>query len=135
MVSDKVVNWTHKKQYIRFVIDIGVAYGSNVDLVIKILEEAAIEYKGSYSQKIPKARLKNFGESSLDFELLFWSTNLFRIKNTASDIRIAITNKFEANNIQIPFPQRGIHLKKHLISHNYKSPKELMRFKIDFYGR
>ena len=82
--------------------------------MIKILEEAAIEYKDCYSQKIPKARLKNFGEPSLDFELLFWSTNMFRINNTASDIRRNIIKKFEANNIQIPFPQRDIHLKNNL---------------------
>ena len=112
LVSNKVINWTHKKKYIRFVINIGVAYGSDVDLVIKILEDAAKEHKDSYKQKQPFGRLINFGDSSLDFELLFWSANMFRINNTASDIRRNIIKKFEVNNIQIPFPQRDIHLKK-----------------------
>jgi small-conductance mechanosensitive channel len=112
LVSNKVINWTHHLKYIRFIINIGVAYGSDVDLVIKILEEAATENKDSYKQRKPVGRLINFGESSLDFELLFWSTNMFRIKNTASDIRRNIIKKFDANNIQIPFPQRDVHLKK-----------------------
>lgn len=112
LVSNKITNLSHNVQNIRFIIEVGVAYGSDVDLVIELLESAAKEHKEVYSQNVPRARLVNFGDSSLDFELLFWSSNMFRIRNIQSDIRRAIIKKFELNSIQIPFPQRDIHLKR-----------------------
>lgn len=112
LVSNKITNLSHNMQYTRFIIDVGVAYGSNVDLVLELLEAAAKEHKEVYSQNPPRARLVNFGESSLDFELLFWSSNMFRIRNIQSDIRRTIVKNFELNHVQIPFPQRDVHLKK-----------------------
>jgi small-conductance mechanosensitive channel len=112
LVSNKIINLSHTVQNVRFIITIGVAYGSNVDKVINLLESSAKEHKDVYSKNAPRARLVDFGESSLDFELLFWSSNMFRIKNVQSDIRRTIVKKFELNNIQIPFPQRDIHIKK-----------------------
>jgi len=115
LVSNKITNMSHDIKFTRFIINVGVAYGSDVDLTIKLLGEAAREHRESHHQKPPKARLSNFGESSLDFELLFWSTNMFRIRNVKSDIRRKIIRKFEQNNIQIPFPQRDVHVKNEAI--------------------
>lgn len=111
LVSNKIINLSHNLKYARFIITVGVAYGSDVDLVIKLLESSASEHKDVYSRNSPKARLVDFGDSSLNFELLFWSTNMFRIRNIKSDIRRTIINKFEANHVQIPFPQRDVHIK------------------------
>jgi small-conductance mechanosensitive channel len=112
LVSNKITNLSHNVQNIRFIINVGVAYGSDVDLVIELLEAAAKEHKEIYIQNPPRARLVNFGDSSLDFELLFWSSNMFRIRNIKSDLRRGILKKFELSNIQIPFPQRDVHIKK-----------------------
>lgn len=111
LVSNKIINMSHDLKYTRFIINIGVAYGSNVVKVLELLKEAALEHKEVHKHNPPRARLANFGESSLDFELLFWSSNMFRIRNVKSDIRLNIVKKFEQNNIQIPFPQRDIHIK------------------------
>jgi len=112
LVSKKITNMSHDVKYTRFIINVGVAYGSDTDLVVKILEGAALEHRETHSQNPPRARLANFGDSSLDFELLFWSSNMFRIRNVKSDIRKIIVKKLKQNDIQIPFPQRDIHLKK-----------------------
>ena len=111
IVNDKVINWSHNSTVTRFKVSVGVAYGSDVNLVLKLLKESAKEHPDCIAEKEPVARFTNFGESSLDFDILFWSSNMFRIENTMSDIRIKINKKFKENGVQIPFPQRDLHIK------------------------
>lgn len=111
ITTSKVINWSHQSNKTRFRIEVGVAYGSDVDLVIKILEESAKSYPDISSKDMVEARLMNFGSSSLDFHLLFFSKNIFRISKVKSDIRRIICQKFDENNIVISFPQLDVHLK------------------------
>lgn len=111
ITTNKVINWSHQSRKTRFRIDVGVAYGSNVDLVIKILEESALEHPDISDKKLIEARLVDFGNSSLDFQLLFFSNNVFRIEKVKSDIRKIINRKFIENGIVIPFPQLDLHVK------------------------
>lgn len=111
ITTNKVINWSHQSKKTRFRIDVGVAYGSDVDKVIKILEESAFEHPDIFDRELIEARLTNFGNSSLDFQVLFFSKNIFRISKVKSDIRRIISQKFAQNNITIPFPQMDLHLK------------------------
>jgi small-conductance mechanosensitive channel len=111
ITTNKVINWSHQTKMNRFRIDVGVAYGSDIDLVMKILEESALEHPDVSDRESTEVRLVNFGNSSLDFQVLFFSKNVFRIENVKSDIRIIINRKFKENNITIPFPQMDLHLK------------------------
>ena len=111
ITTNKVINWSHQTKKTRFRIEVGVAYGSDVDMVIKILEESAFEHPDISDRELTEARLVNFGNSSLDFQVLFFSKNTFRISKVKSDIRRIINNKFAENNIAIPFPQMDLHLK------------------------
>jgi len=111
ITTSKVINWSHQSKKTRFRIDVGVAYGSDVDLVIKILEESAFEHPEVSDRQLVEGRLVNFGNSSLDFQLLFFSKNIFRISKAKSDIRRIINRKFNENNITIPFPQMDLHLR------------------------
>jgi small-conductance mechanosensitive channel len=111
ITTSKVINWSHQSKKTRFRINVGVAYGSNVELVIKILEESALEHQDITDKNLIEARLIDFGNSSLDFQVLFYSDNVFRIEKVKSDIRKIINRKFTENNITIPFPQMDIHLK------------------------
>ncbi len=111
IVNEKITNWSHNKKDTRFSLFVGVAYGSDVDLVARLLREAADEHKDVDSDKKTISRFIDFGESSLDFEILFWSENRFRIEDVKSDVRFAINKKFIENGVQIPFPQRDLHLK------------------------
>ena len=110
IITSKVVNWSHPSKKTRFRINVGVAYGSDVDLVLKLLKESASEYPEMTDKNLINARFINFGNSSLDFELLFFSRNVFRIENVKSEIRKIINQKFIENNITIPFPQMDLHL-------------------------
>lgn len=114
LTTNKVINWSNQSMRTLFKINVGVAYGSDVDLVMKILNESASEHPDVLNKDSVESRFINFGDSSLDFSLLFFSKNLFRIERVKSDIRIIINRKFIENNISIPFPQIDLHLKSRL---------------------
>jgi small-conductance mechanosensitive channel len=111
ITTNKVINWSHQSKKTRFKINVGVAYGSDIDLVLEILRKSALEHPEIKDGSLTNVRFLNFGNSSLDFELLFFSKNIFRIENVKSEIRIIINRKFIENKITIPFPQIDLHLK------------------------
>jgi small-conductance mechanosensitive channel len=111
ITTNKVINWSHQTQKTLFNIDIGVAYGSDVDLVIKTLEESAIEHLEFSECEFKEVRFVNFGNSSMDFQLYFYSKNIFSIEKVKSDIRKIIYRKFNEHKIIIPFPQMDLHVK------------------------
>jgi len=112
ITTDKVINWSHQSKTIRFRIDIGVAYGSDIDLVEKLLTESALEHSFVNKKKNTEARFVGFGDSSLNFQLLFYSNHAFRIEKIKSEIRKNVYQKFKENNVTIPFPQMDVHVKK-----------------------
>ena len=111
ITTNKVINWSHQTQKTLFKIDVGVSYGSDVDLVIKTLEESAVEHLEFSECEFKEVRFVNFGNSSMDFELFFYSKNIFTIEKVKSDIRKIISRKFNENKITIPFPQMDLHVK------------------------
>ncbi len=111
LVSDKVINWSHSKQSVRFSIKVGVRYGSDTLKVKKILENVMLEHVAVQKKPEPFARFVDFGESSLDFEIHFFSYERFLIEQVKSDLRFKIDAAFRAAGIEIPFPQRDIHIK------------------------
>lgn len=111
ITTTKVINWSHQAKRTRFRINIGVAYGSDVDLVVKVMENSVSEHPEISEKDLIEARFIEFNNSSLDFQVLFFSENVFRIEKIKSDIRKIINRKFIENNIRIPFPQMDLHLK------------------------
>ena len=111
ITTNKVINWSHQSKKTRFKIDVGVAYGSDVNLVMDILKKSAFEHPEITDKDSITVLFLDFGNSSLDFQLLFFSSNIFRIEKVKSEIRIIINRKFIENKITIPFPQIDLHLK------------------------
>ncbi len=112
ITTNKVINWSHQSKKTRFRIGVGVAYGSDVDLVIRVLEESAMEHPDIKDKEHINARLVDFGTSSLNFQLLFYSDNVFRVERMKADIRKIISRKFVENGIVIPFTQIDVHMKE-----------------------
>lgn len=110
-VEEKIINWTTNTLPSRFTIDVSVDFSSDEHLVEKVLKECALNHNDVLSDKgfSPSVRLNNFGNSALDFQLIFYSFNLFRIESVKSKLRFLILEAFRENNITIPFPQRVIH--------------------------
>jgi len=111
ITTNKVINWSHQSKKTRFKIDVGVAYGSDVKLVMDILKKSAFEHPEITDKESITVLFLDFGNSSLDFRLLFFSSNIFRIEKVKSEIRMIINRKFIENNVTIPFRQIDLHLK------------------------
>jgi len=111
LVNDKIINWSHNRQLTRFAVAVGVSYGSDVQLVKKLLHDAAVEHPDVDQTRPPDIFFSDFGDSALQFDLKFWCTNLLQIGRIKSDIRFAIDAKFRENGVTIPFPQRDLHLR------------------------
>lgn len=111
LVSATVINWSSNDHKTRFYLDVGVAYGSNIQLVKKLLIEAAESHSLILKSPSPTVFFENFGDSSLDFKLGFWTKKTFEHQIILSDLRFVIEKKFRENNITIPFPQQDIHIK------------------------
>jgi small-conductance mechanosensitive channel len=120
ITTNKVINWSHQAKHNRFKINVGVAYGSNVELVSKVLIESALSHKSVNKKDKVDVMLLDFGDSSLNFQLLFYCEEIFRIERIKSDIRKIISKKFDENHITIPFPQRDLHIKGNGILKNPK---------------
>ena len=109
-VTSNVINWTNNTDVTRFKVNIGVAYGSDVQLVKSVLLTCAENHQEILKNRKSFVRFKDFGDSSLDFQLFFWTTKIWQVETIKSDLRFMIDKKFRENNITIPFPQRDVHL-------------------------
>lgn len=110
-ISNRVVNWSYGDRKIRVHVPVGVAYGSDVDLVTRALLEEASRHPGVLSTPQPEVWFVAFGSSSLDFELLVWIPDPISQPQTVSDLNYAIDAAFRRKEIEIPFPQRDVHVR------------------------
>ncbi len=111
LVVDKAINWSHNAEPTRFQVDIGVAYDSDVELVTNLLLQVAKEHKDVLTHPKPQIQFKDFGNSSLDFSLHFFSKEYLRIVFIRSEIRYQILKLFRENKIEIPYPQQDVWLR------------------------
>jgi potassium-dependent mechanosensitive channel len=110
-ITEPVVNQTYATRRIRIRVDVGVAYGSDTDLVRRTLERVAEEHALVLADPAPKVWFTSFGESSLDFSLLVWIDEPILQPQISSDLRFAIDQAFRAASVEIPFPQRDLHIR------------------------
>ena len=109
-LTNSLYNWTQNGSTTRESVDVGVAYGSDVALVKKLLLEAAKSCEVVFKQPAPAVLFTDFGDSSLNFRVAFTIEDSFNARIPKSEIRFAIDRLFRENNISIPFPQRDIHI-------------------------
>ena len=112
-ISSRVVNWTHIDPRVRLRISVGVSYRSDPHRVEKLLLEIAEGNPSVLKNPVPTVVFKEFGESSLNFELRVWADDMAHRPGTLeSQLNFAIWDKFKEHGIEIPFPQRDLHLKE-----------------------
>ena len=110
-ISSTVINWSHGDPKTRLEIEVGVSYNSDLDTVMDSLLEAATEHSMTLSSPAPKAWLMNFGDSAWNMRLLAWVGDPQGRRQVQSDINCAIVKKFRQNGVEIPFPQRDLHVR------------------------
>jgi small-conductance mechanosensitive channel len=110
-VSEKVTNWSHGEKKIRLDINVGVSYNSDLDTVLRCLKEVADE--DGHVLKIPEPAVNfvEFGDSSWNMQLRCWIADPKQHPMIRSDINCAIVRKFRKNNVEIPYPQRDLHVR------------------------
>lgn len=110
-ITGRLVNWTLSDTILRMVIKVGVAYGSDVDKVSEILLDVARQNPLVLKDPEPRAVFLAFGDSSLDFELRLFIPNLDNFATLTHDFYSTIYKRFAKEDIEIPFPQRDLHIK------------------------
>src|SRR3989440_190397 len=111
-IDSPVTNWTYSDPRVRFRIPVGVAYGSNVNKVRAALIAAGRSNSHVLEDPAPSVFLNKFGESSIEFELVVWSSEMsHRPSRFKSDLNFAIEEKLREAGIEIPFPQRDLHIR------------------------
>jgi small-conductance mechanosensitive channel len=111
-MSDIVYNYTQNHNITREEIKVGVAYGSDIQLVTTVLLSCLADDKEILNIPEPFVLFDDFGDSSLLFSIHFYINDSFKALKIKSRIRYIIDSKFQENNIKIPFPQRDVHLFK-----------------------
>jgi small-conductance mechanosensitive channel len=111
LITNSVINWSKDNSATRFTIKVGVAYGSDTRKVESLLLEVAAQHAEVMKTPTPFVKFVDFGDSSLNFELVFWSNNLWQIEIVKSQMRYEIDSKFRSSGVVIPFPQRDLHIK------------------------
>ena len=109
-MTDILFNWTQNTTTIREQVKVGVAYGSDVNLVKQILENCAKDTENVVETKPILVLFEDFADSSLNFTLFFYVNDGMKSPKIQSDIRFKIDAAFRQNKIAIPFPQRDIHI-------------------------
>lgn len=107
---NNLYNWTANNKNTREFVAVSVAYGSNLELVTKLLLQVANEHPLVHQNPTPKVVFANFGNSSLDFQIIFSVKGTLEVAFIKSDIRFKINEAFNKNNIKMPFPQREVYI-------------------------
>ena len=111
LISSVVQNQTYSDTRLRLATTVGVAYGTDLDLAMRLMAEAASSQRRVLADPAPKALLTLFGDSSIQLELGFWIADPEAGKGgVTSDVNLAVWRAFRDNGIEIPFPQREVRM-------------------------
>jgi small-conductance mechanosensitive channel len=111
LISNEVINWTLSDQQRRIEVIVGVSYDSDPHKVQKLMMQILTNHKEIMQDPEPRVFFNELGESSLDFRLLFWTTSFSEWLRIRSEIVFEVFDLLKENDIEIPFPQRDLHVK------------------------
>lgn len=111
-ITNKVINWSFTDRIVRIRADVGISYATDVREAIRICNEAASSISRVLKNPEPTCLLKEFGDSSINLQIRFWIDDAPQgVSNVRSEVLLAVWEAFRDNSIEIPFPQRDLHIK------------------------
>jgi small-conductance mechanosensitive channel len=123
-ISSQVINWSYTNRDVRLNFPVGVSYKSDPEVVRKVLLEVAADHPGVLKEHRADVLLQEFGDSSLNFVLRIWTRDYATTPGILrSDLNYAISKKFQEHGIEIPFPQRDLHIRSGSLE--LKSPVQM----------
>lgn len=121
-INSRVINWSHNDSIVRFKIPIGVSYNEDPQKVRQVVIDAADSISGILKEPKPDLWFDAYGDSSLNFNLIIWTSEYTqRPNNLKSQVYYEVFKRFSENNIEIPFPQRDLHVRSGL---EFVQPKQ-----------
>jgi len=123
-VESNVINYSHGNPTFRLDVNVGVSYSSNLDTVLKALNEVAKEHTKVMKNPKHQVHLTEFGDSSWNMQLRVWMPNVKDRYEMRNELNQAIVRKFDEYEIEIPFPQRDLHFRSDLNFQNSKTQKD-----------
>jgi small-conductance mechanosensitive channel len=112
LISERVENWTHTNSRTRLKLDVGVHYNSDLRRIIGLCEEAARETERVLADPDPKCLFIEFGDSALKLQLRFWIADAQNgVQNVKSAVLLRVWEKFKEHNVEVPYPQRDVHVR------------------------
>jgi small-conductance mechanosensitive channel len=111
LISNELINWTLTNQHRRITVTVGVKYGTDPVQVLDILNEVAVNEPMVLKEPAPLALFSGFGDSSLDFKLLFWIEKAELRMHSQSAVNVSINRAIKEAGIEIPFPQVDLHVR------------------------
>jgi small-conductance mechanosensitive channel len=112
LISERVENWTHTNSQTRLKVDIGVHYDSDLKKVIELCEKAAQETDRVLTNPEPRCLFVDFGDSALKLQVRFWIADAHNgVQNVKSAVLLNLWQKFKEEGVEIPYPQRDIHVR------------------------
>jgi small-conductance mechanosensitive channel len=115
LITQQVINWSFSDRLVRLKIGVGVSYNTDIHQTMDLLVQAARGVDRVLHEPTPVCQLKDFGDSSVDLELRFWIGDPDNgISNVGSDVRLAVWDALKEHHIEIPFPQRDLHVKSQI---------------------
>lgn len=111
LTQEFVENWSHGSDLTRFIITVTVAYGSDTELISRLLRQAALSHPKVRKTQPVEVRLSNFGDNGMDMELVFWADQSWDISSYKSEIRFEMDRLFREYKIKIPYQQHEIRIK------------------------
>jgi small-conductance mechanosensitive channel len=111
-ITQKVTNWSYGDPKVRLRVPVGVAYGTDPQKLKQLLIEVARDHPSVLREPAPEVFFNGFGDSSLNFELGVWTAEMTsKPRRFRSELNFAIERKLRENQVEIPFPQRDLHLR------------------------
>ncbi|MCR9220664.1 MAG: mechanosensitive ion channel [Alphaproteobacteria bacterium] len=114
-ITQRVENWSYTDSRVRLKVPVGVSYDSDLRLAMRLAVEAAVETPRIIDEPAPKCLLIEFGDSSVNLELRVWIADPQEgVRNVRSEVLLRIWDKYHAQGVRFPFPQRDLHVKEPL---------------------
>ncbi|MEZ5955830.1 MAG: mechanosensitive ion channel [Hyphomonadaceae bacterium] len=112
LISSPVINWSHTSREVQIRVPVGVAYSTDVEAAIALCVEAARAAPRVLATPEPVCFIVGFGDSSVDLEIRFWIRDAERgVRNVSSAVYLEVWKRFRENGVEIPFPQRDLHIR------------------------
>lgn len=106
ITQSKVVNWTYSHHTSRFEITVNIAYEEDITSVMQLFKEVTLQHKAVASAPEPSIRIARFADWSVEITIMFWCSQVFRVENIKSELRVAIFKAMAEHNIGFPYPQQ-----------------------------